>query len=351
MNPNEMMSKLVSDHSLVDGNTADYYKSHNTWCVTKRGAHKIADGIGIVMKVTDCDITNVSIAYRGTFTMPSTPNVGKVHEIGSCRWDSGKNTPESTHAPEMAWKRLFVRGVLAWVAPASGIYGEDEMPHHWHNQGNAPGAPQQGAQGTVPAAPSGQTAPPAQATQPAPQNAPQAAPTSNPDGTINHDADPRLAVAQRAEKWFEKAAALPSDWNNEMARFCELTRQDRGSWETLLFNHCGKFEGNQGWWMPTNNYPTFADVVYAVKEFNGVTTSKAPFAVRILLTLRNEVTNKLESEGHAEITVPDQFGVLQRYEITTTVNNGGDIADGGVAQTVEGMKEAQMPDFSDDIPF
>lgn len=368
MNANEIMSALASKYQLEEGKFADYYNSHDKWCVTKRGAEKIADIEGISWELEGTDITSVSIAYRGKFTATGSGYSARViHEIGSCYWASGKNTPETTHAPEMAWKRLNVRGVLAMVAPASGIYGSDEMSHDWHSQGATPppaAAPAPQPTGHAPPANPTQLEPP----QAAPASAPQAGaygapaaqpalPATNVDGTINYAADPRYPAASAAQKWFAKAIELPSDWAEAMGKFCEITRLERGAWEPLLFDHAGKFEGSQGWWWPSKNWATFTDVVFATKTYEGVTSSKAPFAMKILSGLR-EVVAVLERTGNGSIVAPDKFGVMQRYDIAAMV-------DGAPLQPTEREQPGAAPDFPaqsdfgqgqdggypDDVPF
>jgi len=214
---------LKAQFKLQEGKYDDFYKLHNTWCITKAGAHKIAQAAGITMEVTDCDILPISIAYRGKFTW--TPEGGSpttIQEIGSCRWDSGKNNPECTHAPEMAWKRLHVRGVLALVAPCSGIYGADEMTDEWHKGGNS-----NAVSSSVP--------PP---TQPSQQQAP--APQPAPSGNI--------------PDWVAK---LPQEWNMVMGKIAENTHMARSEFELPLLNHASKALWNGKWYDAATQHGSF----------------------------------------------------------------------------------------------
>ena len=103
---------LAQRYSLEEGKFADYYKLHSTWCLTKRGAERIREAEGIIHTMPECDITPVSIAYRSSFGKGESPNMN-THVVGSCRFDGTKQTPERSHAPEMAFKRMLVRGTIA----------------------------------------------------------------------------------------------------------------------------------------------------------------------------------------------------------------------------------------------
>jgi len=315
---------LASKFNLEEGEYNHYYKRHQAWCVTKKGAHRIAKEAGITMQVIDCDISPCFIAYRGIFSMGDNLT---AREVGSCRFDGTKNTPERSHAPEMAWKRLFVRGVLACVAPGSGIYGDEEFSLE----------PE-----TVTARPQPQQVQPATV-----QNAP-ATPVKA-DGTTDWANDPRIAQCEAAQGWKPYAIKLPSEWNVEMAKFCELTRLARGDWETLLLDHCGKFQGEQGWWKPTSspNYQTFADIVFTVDR-NG--KSKCGWALQVKKKLA-EFNNDLEVIGSAQLEVPQ--GLDRTLSAQTIYKHGSapeepaDSKVGGIAADVN----LSFPNDLDEIPF
>lgn len=227
---------LKSRFNLQEGKYDDFYQLHNTWCITKAGAHKIAQAAGITMEVTDCDILPISIAYRGKFTL--TPEGGSpttIQEIGSCRFDGSKNTPERTHAPEMAWKRLHVRGVLALVAPGSGIYGADEMTDEWHKGGNSNAV--------------SSSAPPP--TQPSQQQAP--APQPAPSGNI--------------PDW---AAKVPAEWNMLMGKIAENSHMARSEFEPKLLNAATMREWEGKYYDSQSQFGSFEAF------FNGTTKAGKP---------------------------------------------------------------------------
>lgn len=328
MTAQDEMLMLATKYQLEEGKYADYYQNHRAWCVTKKGAHKIAEEAGITMTVTDADIGPCYIAYRGSFHIEG--NLVAT-EIGSCRFDGTKNTPERTHAPEMAWKRLHVRGVLASVAPGSGIYGVDEFSQEAHDAPrNEPTATQ----------PPPTTAAPPQAQQ-QPQQAAQQQPATNPDGTIDWSRDPRVARCQTAQGWKDYALKLPSEWNVEMGKFCELTRLPRGDWERLLLDHCGKFQGDKGWWKPSDSeaYKTFPDIVFHVDN-NG--KSKCGWALQVKKKLA-EVNSGLEVTGSAQLGVPNSLGALDFTDVVAYAA----LEDGQAPQDApEGGQ-----DFLGDVPF
>jgi len=324
MNANEFMSALADKYGLKDGKDADFYKAHNTWCVTKNGAEAIERAEGITMKIDHCDVGSVFVAYRGTFTCEGrkTPELAgrTLQEIGSCRFNTGTktfyrqtnangkeqvtlpvvNNPESTHSPEMAWKRLKVRGTLAMVGASRWAYGADEMSSDWHRQGNGNGQP-----------------PPANQNQNQNQNQAAAAPmppATNADGTPNHSQDPRIRDASQSNGWFPEAVKLPTEWNTLMACFSECTHQARSKWEGLIFDHVGKFHGAKGWWKPTTKYKSFNDAVFGVDTWNNTRKSKSQWALSKLHEAR-DILGILEDTGMVMLQVPDTFGIMKEYKM------------------------------------
>ena len=353
MTANDQMSQLVSQFNLVEnGKVGDYYKLHSTWCVTKNGASKIAKAIGMTYDLPREIITGVSVAFMSTFRAS---DGRECHQVGSCRFDGTKLTPERTHAFEMAWKRLHVRAVLELVAAGAGIYGADEMSTAWHADGNAstPATAQPAVAQQPTVAPVQAVAQPTPVSAPAnapvatPAPAPAQQPATNVDGTTNWQADPRFTQASMAQGWFATAIDLPKEWNQAMGKFTELTRLERGAWEQLILDHCGKFEGKNGWWKPSDKYPKFDDVVFATTTFNDVTKSKAGFAMNILKNFRDEVLGSIESLGQTAISVPDAFGVLQNYTIIPA-NAESETA---IAPATQEVAQELATAFDSDVPF
>jgi len=342
------IDRLAQKYSLKEGKFEDFYNSHGKWCVTKQGAHKIAQQDGITMKVDAVDITPVSIAYRGTFTNSQGET---LQEVGSCRWDYGtkvyevvddrgnrerhqaprKNNPEATHAPEMAWKRLHVRGILAFASPTGGVYGAEEFNSDWHRQGNGNGNGNGG----------GWQQP--QGNQPQPQPRPaQRPPAQQPQQQQQRDSHVDYTeVPQRclnAQGWFASAAKLPNDWAQLMAKLCEIARCERSMWERLLIDHAGKYHGDRGWWLPSQSYQSFNQIVFHVDERQN--KSKAGFALRIVKEVR-ELVNTLEEQGACRIEVPDETGNMLAYQINCAGGDTGPAsADPAVQAAVEGAAAA-----------
>jgi hypothetical protein len=194
-------------------NPRDAYSERGKWCLTKRGQTKVALACGITFDVVQLDANDQFVFCLGRFTMnkPPADHVGptEVLEIGSCRHDTGKKNPQSTHAPEMAFKRMRVRGVIE-LAAAGVFYGEEEFDEDFFR--------------------SKQGAPPVAASNPAPSAQPPAA------------TEPRLTEDQKVDraKWGEA-------WNNICAQVSELTGLDRGAYERNLWTHCTMFKGAGGW--------------------------------------------------------------------------------------------------------
>ena len=301
--------RLAKEYSLVEGNRDDYYKLHGTWCLTKSGAQKIAEKEGITMTVGHCDITPVSIAYRASFTKA---NGTSVDEIGSCRWDSGKNNPEATHAPEMAWKRCNVRGILAMVAPASGVYGAAEMTADWKaNGGNANGSfspqPQQEA-----------AAPAPQAQQP----------------------------TRQKEDWENTIA---SDFYSQASQLAAaMGAPDYQGFVKELYLHCSKFEGDNGWVTPNSrDYPSIKELCNKLNK-----DGKPGWAVSTLKKAE-EVCQIVAMGTPVELIAPmwdsDQRKVILKH---LTLNPAG-----GYSEEAASMATGAMPNPHDEpasidgVPF
>ena len=329
-NPSQSITNLVRDYDLQEGKTLDYYKLHSNWCITKQGALKIREAEGIVYSMPEADITPVSIAYRATFTN----KVGEsIPAVGSCRWDSGKQNPESTHAPELAWKRLLVRGTLEILGSKSaGVYGDEEFTAEFRKHGYSE------SKTSGPASP-----------QPATTQAP--APKSQTSGYVSGIAEPpkqpsaKAEAASKAPGWFDSAADLPDEWGDAMGKFCELTGNDRGSWETLILDHCGKFNGSNGWWKPSQKYPSFESIVYTVDPNTG--KSKAGFAVSTIKKMR-ELLEEISSDGSTRLQVPNDNGTLDDFivEVKGASPPAGEARD--LAESV--ASKSSMPE-DEDLPF
>ena len=361
------MSALADKYHLEDGKSFDFYKAHDKWCVTKAGAENIAAAEGITFKVDHFDQGAVFVAYRGTFYCEGlkTPEFAgrSLQEIGSCRFNSGTKTffrttdangkeqvsaplvsnPESTHAPEMAWKRLYVRGILGIVGASKWASGADEMPSDWHRHGNGNGNGGGYAQ-TATATP----------------------PVTNADGTPNHATDARYRAASESNGWFPEAVKIPTEWNNLMGAFCDCTHQPRAMWERLIFDHVGKFQGAKGWWTPSAKYKSFNDAVFGVDTWQGNRKSKAPWAL-VKLHEARDVYSVLESTGMAILEVPDKFGIMKEYRMLKHGHQDGGGYPSGAAADKAPKPENEIqraPDFpepndfgggdsftNDDVPF
>ena len=346
---NQEMKQLAEKFSLVeDGKVGDFYSLHGKWCVTKKGAESIAKQIGMTHTEPKWySVDGVTMAFSATFT---DADGNSCWELGSCRYDGTKNTPERQYPYELAEKRMLVRATLRLVGMGgSTIVGADEMPTDWHKHGN--NAP---AEAEVPATPMATPAHLAPATTPA--NAPQpVVRTNNPDQTTDYSQDPRFAQASRADGWNPNAVKLPSEWNQAMGEFCELTNLQRGDWETLLLDHCGKFESPRGWWKPSQKYQKYDDIVFHVDTYNGANKSKSGQALMIKKNLIEDVIGTLKMTGKATIAVPDSFGELQSYEIIPEPKNvpmGEDMQNFVSENTPTIANEPPKTVFDDtDVPF
>lgn len=138
---------IAQKFNLFEGKDQDFYLLHGrNVALTKMGAQKVTDALGIEFTNPVSTVGPNFIAFQAEF---SDREGNKIHEVGSCRWDLAKPpSPEATHAAEMAWKRMVVRGVIKLAAP--GVFsGEDEFTQDFrqYGPGGAPQAPpQQGYQ-------------------------------------------------------------------------------------------------------------------------------------------------------------------------------------------------------------
>ena len=323
MSAENAIQALAAKYGLTEGKTNDYYKLHSTMCLSKKGSEKIRAAEGITFTMPQAIVTDCSIAFTATFTDKAG---NTVHEIGSCRWDGKNQNPERTHSPEMAWKRLIVRGVISLTAPSQGIYGVDELTAEYKQHGQA-------AITT--------SAPPQQAV----------AQTVSPSGQAYVGGEAMNIPPEGTEGWFTNAEKLPQDWANQMGRLCELTRQDRSKWEGKLIDNSGLFEKDDGsTWFPSAKYGGFNQIVFDVNTFNGQTKSKAKFAFKIYKMVR-ETLDTLEQNGSVEISVPNGSGGVQLEQILRHDQQPQlepqPVAGQGVAPPVQ-----PSPTFTpDDIPF
>ena len=317
--------ELKARFQLTEGKFDDFYQLHKTWCVTKGGAHKIAKAAGIKMEVIHCDILPIAIAYRGLFTF--TPEGGEpisIHEIGSCRFDGSNNTPERTHAPEMAWKRLFVRGVLALVAPGSGIYGADEMTSDWHKHGNS--APS-------PASPP----PPQQRQQQAPLQRPEDLHPSIQQAPAQKQAAP---VSSDNPAWVAK---LPQEWNMVMGKIAENSHMARSEFELPILNHVTKRQYKDKWYDAATQWGSFEAFINGrtkptTEQPNGWPLyNKALDAKKKIDALASDLAT-----GREVVLQYNSDGVLMTMTIAPRAENG---------PPRSSEPTAMADSFPDDIPF
>ena len=314
---------LAQKYNLEQGKFADFYQLHNNWCLTKHGATKIRHAEGISYDVMQSDKTNVSYVIFMEFTNKD----GKtVQEIGSCRFDGTKNTPERSHAPEMAFKRCLVRGTLAMLGEAAqGVYGDEEFDTDFKKNGNVQSAPQPAPQ------------PVAQPTQnPTVQeltaqfnSAPQ--PATNPDKTIDYTQDPRLARARTAEGWKENYLTLPQEWTQQIDRLQQVADiQPRDRWERLIVDHLRNFLKRDGEYkQPTTDYfngsyggyKDFSDLVFNINDYQGANKSLGFAALQAKDELKI-IVDAVASTGQFVLEVPDASKTnLVQHVITKRDNN------------------------------
>jgi hypothetical protein len=333
---------FAQKYNLFQGKHADFYDLHGRWALTKQGAETVALAEKITFSFPVATVFDCGIAYAAEFKSETLWRTVSV--VGSCRWDQAKPpSPESTHAPEMAWKRMFVRGVIALAAP-SLLHGEDEFTSEFKNQGGGQ-QPQAAPQG-FPQAP--------------PQAPPQAAPRSN--GVASHgeavDA-PSAAMQQHAQRmqgvqgWFNGAEKLPHEWGELMGRFCELTGLERSQWEMVLVDHGGKFQKDNGeWWKPSQTVNSFNALAMGTKEWNGTVSSKAKQAL-IIKKAVGDLIDELDATGGAEIVIPNPEDprTLVKRMVQKRDGNREPVSSQPTHAAEFAPDFPAKSDFPDDVPF
>lgn len=297
---------LAQKYNLEQGKFADFYQLHSNWCITKNGATKIRHAEGISYDVMQSDKTNVSYVIFMEFTNKD----GKtIQEIGSCRFDGTKNTPERSHAPEMAFKRCLVRGTLAMLGEAAqGVYGDEEFDTDFKKNGNAQPAP-----------------------QPTPQPAPQQ--TQNPTveelNAIAQGAAPLQTPSnsgftpppQGTKGWVQNGEKLPSDWNQLMGEISEITGLERARFELKMFDHCTAWQSPKGLFLQSSKFKTFGEYALGHKEWNGEVSYNAYGALKALNKGR-EAVQELKSNGEVLLNeVNGRGGMSLSYALTKKSNN------------------------------
>lgn len=348
MSSKKEIDAFAQRFNLFEGKHADFYNLHGSWALTKKGAEKVAAACGITFDDVKCDTFPVGIAYRAEFSMDTEGDCSTVQVVGSCRWDQAKPpSPESTHAPEMAWKRMYVRGVIALVAP-SLLHGEDEFTDAFRKQGGGAAAPDHG--------------PPTSMEPQPPTSAPRSngtasygEPTDAPSGNLQAHAQRMKGV----QGWFEGAEKLPHEWGGVMGRFCEVTGLERGQWELVLLDHGGKYQPEgKPWWKPSSKYARFTDMVMATSDWGGTVKSKAVSALKAKQAVE-ELLNELDSAGRATVSIPDPnnpMALIER-EITkrdmsrATTESQPTAVGGAIQDAFGGDAPAPANDFPDDVPF
>lgn len=322
MTVEDNMLTLASKYNLAEGKSQDYYNLHGKWCLTKNGGEKIRIAEGISYDSPAVTACPPFVIYQATFTDKAG---NKVHANGSCRFDGTKNTPERSHAPEMAIKRMETRGTIKILGLlAQGIYGDDEFDTDFK-------------QGT-------QAAPPAQAQAPM-ATAAHTAPMPN------HDTSGFTPPAEGTKGWVKNGEKLPSDWNNLMGRLCELTGQDRGKHERKLYEHVTAWQSPNGLYLPSSKYPTYGEYALSHKEYQGAVSYNAFGALKALEKAR-AVVEELESSGMVEISEQNgRGGMSMSYTIRTKGNNPEFSTDGSgdIAKEFGGVVESSSN--LDEIPF
>jgi len=328
MSVEDNMLTLAAKYNLAEGKSQDYYNLHGKWCLTKNGGEKIRIAEGISYGYPQCTAVAPFIIYQATFTDKAG---NKVHANGSCRFDGTKNTPERSHAPEMAIKRMETRGTIKILGLlAQGIYGDDEFDTDF-KQGNQP-------------AHQAHSAPPAQAAHIAPQASPQAAPqggsgfTPPPEGT---------------KGWIKNGESLPSDWSKVMEDLVRITGEDRSKHERKLYDHSTAWAGPNGLYLQSRKFPTFAEYALSNKEYQGVVSYNAYGALKALEKARAAV-DSLATNGMVEISEENgRGGMSLSYVIHSKANNpqfSGDAA-GQIAAEFGGSVEGAPSPPEHEVPF
>lgn len=314
MSVEDNMLTLASKYSLEEGKTQDYYNLHGKWCLTKNGGEKIRIAEGITYTSPEVTVVAPIVTYQATFT-DKAGNI--IHMNGSCRFDGTKNTPEKSHAPEMAWKRMETRGTIKILGLlAQGIYGDDEFDTDF-KQGTSP-APVAAAPGT----------------------------------TTYTNGEAMTIPPEGTQGWYEGAENLPSQWNGVMAKLSEVTSDDRSKWEMKIIDHLGVFNKDDGTnWYPSSKWSNFAHMAGFLSTYDGVTKSKAKYSYRIL-KLTRELVDEVESAGSAVIKVANAQGGMDEVRILRKDQKAAPQAPQSIIDAA-GVTAPQAPKTftPDDIPF
>jgi hypothetical protein len=309
--------KTLADRFDLDGPgiNSDWYSAHGKPCLTKQGIQRIAAALDIVFSDQTLEVTPPLVVVTGTATHFSKGDDApplEVFEVGSCRFDGSKNTPERTFAPEMAFKRWKGRAVSALACRLLGIHGtvytEDEMAHIGDTGGAAPS----------PA--------PASSAQPANRGARQ------PGG---HDGPPTTRSGESVSRgdWSD---ALPTEWADILREFSVALDVDAAELEPYLLAHCAKFEDKEkpGRWSTGGG---------AYSTFVAIHARSAKWALRV----KKEAEAALDvAKEHGGFTFegPKQDGTLGRKVFGVGVRD--EPAAGSYA-----AQDAQQQEVPDDVPF
>lgn len=328
MSVEDNMLALAAKYNLAEGNSQDYYNLHGKWCLTKNGSEKIRIAEGITYTSPVVTAHAPFIIYQATFT-DKTGNT--VHANGSCRFDGTKNTPEKSHAPEMAIKRMETRGTIKILGLlAQGIYGDDEFDTDF----------KQGTRSAPQAAPQTYSAPPAQAAHMAPQAQPQGGSgfTPPPEGT---------------KGWIKNGESLPSDWSKVMEDLVRITGEDRSKHERKLYDHSTAWAGPNGLYLQSRKFPTFAEYALSNKEYQGVVSYNAYGALKALEKARAAV-DSLATNGTVELSEENgRGGMSLSYVIHSKANNPQFSSAGSevIAAEFGGVVEGAPSPPEHEVPF
>jgi len=318
MSVEDNMLALAAKYKLAEGKSQDYYNLHGKWCLTKNGSEKVRIAEGITYTSPAVTACPPFVIYQATF---SDKDGNSVHANGSCRFDGTKNTPERSHAPEMAIKRMETRGTIKILGLlAQGIYGDDEFDTDF----------KQGAQAVAPVATAAHVAP-----------IPQATPQAEPQGVNGFTPPP-----EGTKGWIRNGESLPSDWNNLMGKLSEITGQERSRHERKLYDHSTAWQGPNGLYLQSQKYPTFGEYALSKKEYQGDVRYNAYGALKAIEKARAAV-DTLESNGMVEITEQNGRGGMS---MTYTIHSKGsnpDLGGGAAAAIAEEFGQGTV----DEVPF
>lgn len=237
MSNDPALSALIKDCGLIENRAGgDYYHQHGKVCISQPGALKIQAKKEISLGVPSIAEVAGRIIVSGEATMGE-----------QSYWTTGEADPsgkavEKTHPLAMAEKRWRVRAILGLALDptlTATVYGADEFAPDWHSQG----------------------------TQPQPQASSQ--PPTNPDGTIDHNANAPAELPEWAQR-------LPQDWNLLMAKVGENTDCDRATFESAIFDHITRNEYQGKVYFASSFHKTFGAWAYG-KSKNGKPLFKVAF--------------------------------------------------------------------------